>query len=84
MFLLEYSCVRHTLRFGFLDVADMCTVMVQGGMEIPAVYGLIVQGGTRVGILMYYYGASHQAKGCSVVVKGSKIFLIGRYIRCCI
>ena len=53
MFVLENDCTRHALSVDFIDAADMCTVVVQGGLEVPALYGVIVPGGACVGILMF-------------------------------
>ena len=70
MYVLEYYCVKHSLRVGILDSADMCTVVVRGGLEVPAVDNMIVTGGACVGIIMYGYGAYHWAKGYYVLVEG--------------
>ena len=72
VFVLEYECVRHFLVVGFLDLTDVYMVVVCGGLEVPAIDCVIIQGGTCVGLLVYWYGASHQAKGHSVVVEGSE------------
>ena len=53
VFVLENDCTRHALSVDFIDAADMCTVVVQGGLEVPALYGVIVPGGACVGILMF-------------------------------
>ena len=77
VFVLEYGCVRHLLSVGILDLADIFTVVVRGGVEVPAIDFVIVPGGACVWLLMYGYGASHRAKGYSVVVKGSEHRCIG-------
>ena len=77
VFVLEYGCVRHLLSVGILDLADVFTVVVRGGLEVPAIDCVIVPGGACVWLLMYGYGASHRAKGYSVVVKGSEHRCIG-------
>ena len=53
VFVLENDCVRHILSVGFLDASDVCTVLVRGSLEVPAIYIVIVPGGTCFGILMY-------------------------------
>ena len=53
LFVLEYDCVRHALSIGFICAVDVCTVVVRGGLEVPAIYGVIVPGSVYVGLLMY-------------------------------
>ena len=84
VFVLEYDCLRHFLSVGLLESADVCTVVVRGGLEVPAVDGVIVPGGTCVGILTYEYRTSHWKKGHYVLVEGSEHCRIGRYSWCCI
>ena len=62
----------------------MFKVVVRGGLEVQAVYGVIFPSGACVGFLMYEYGASHWSMGHSIVVKGSENFHIGQYGSCCI
>ena len=70
VFVLEYNCLRHSLSIGFIALSDVCTVVVQGRLEVPDVDSVILPGGECVGILMYKYSASHQSKGHYVVVQG--------------
>ena len=81
-FVLEYDCVRLSLRIVLLDSSDVYPVVVWGVLEVPSVDGMIVPGSACVGFLIYEYGASYRAKGHSVVVEESKHFRIGRYGGC--
>ena len=51
--------------------------MVSVVMEVTAVDSLIVPGSACIGLIMHEHGASHRAKGHSVVVKESEHLRIG-------
>ena len=52
VFVLEYNCVRHSLIVVLLDSEYVFLVVVWGGLEVPAVDGVILPGGACVGLFI--------------------------------